>query len=131
MGLFDRVKCDVELPGNPPEWVREEAIQGKLQTKDFDCLGDTYIITADGCLIRNEIRSLRIPREMRQYWRKPELELQGVQDDNKFQRIIVKTEEVNYNGLLRFYTYSMETREFYEYTAKFNNGKLEGIVQTK
>jgi hypothetical protein len=47
MGLFDWIKCEVPLPGNPPEW----ALHGHaFQTKDLPCLMDIYTITADGRL---------------------------------------------------------------------------------
>lgn len=48
MGMFDTVRCEKPLPGEPkpPEGAW-------LQTKDFDCTMETYTITAAGKL-RNE-----------------------------------------------------------------------------
>lgn len=48
--MYDYVKCEYPLPGNPPEWAKD----AYFQTKDFDCLMDTYIITADGKLLKGD-----------------------------------------------------------------------------
>lgn len=46
MGMFDTVRCEVSLPGNP-----QPPPNAWMQTKDFHCLLDTYTIRADGSLI--------------------------------------------------------------------------------
>lgn len=46
MGMFDSVRCERELPGQP-----KPPTKAWLQTKDFCCALDTYTITADGKLI--------------------------------------------------------------------------------
>lgn len=49
MGLYDYVKCEYPLPGNPPDWAKD----AYFQTKDFDSLMDTYIITTDSKLLKD------------------------------------------------------------------------------
>ena|SRR5690606_14733928 len=89
MGMFDSINCEVELPGEP-----KPPANRWLQTKDFDCLLDTYTIRADGTLWKKEFEE----REQ---------------------------EQVNFHGLLNFYTY--ENDIWYEYNAKFTDGKLVAI----
>ena len=44
MGMFDDLRCEVEIPGDPkPQHCH-------FQTKDFDCFLDKYTITAAGTL---------------------------------------------------------------------------------
>ena len=50
MGMFDTVRVDMPIPGHP-ELAGEE-----FQTKDFDCLLDTYRVAADGTFQRPEKR---------------------------------------------------------------------------
>lgn len=47
MGLFDYVRCEYPLPGNPPEC----AATANFQTKDLTCYMQQYVITADGSLV--------------------------------------------------------------------------------
>jgi hypothetical protein len=47
MGLFDYVRCEYPLPGNPPEC----AATANFQTKDLTCYLEQYVITADGRLV--------------------------------------------------------------------------------
>ena len=50
MGLFDWIRCDYPLPGEPlPQSVLDG---GGLQTKDLDCGLLQYVITKDGVLNR-------------------------------------------------------------------------------
>jgi len=48
MGLFDKLRCHMPLPGTPPAFVHEEIW---FQTKDLGCNLSTYFITADGWLL--------------------------------------------------------------------------------
>ena len=43
MGMFDYVKCEVPLP---------DKYEGQLQTKDFDCRMDLYILDVQGRLLK-------------------------------------------------------------------------------
>jgi len=46
MGMFDYIRCEYPLPGNPPACFQGAA----YQTKDLDCDLKTYVITAEGKL---------------------------------------------------------------------------------
>ena len=48
MGLYDYIRCEAKLPGNPPAFVTAETM---FQTKDLDEGMDTYVIRSDGSLI--------------------------------------------------------------------------------
>lgn len=48
MGMFDYVKCEAPLPDG---WKPGDH---HLQTKDFDCGLETYVIRSDGRLIRED-----------------------------------------------------------------------------
>ena len=79
-----------------PGWPTHES--PRFQTKDLDCSMDTYRISADGRLLRS--RSEGAPE-----WH-----------------------DVEYHGVIGFYT-SLERaggREWFEYTAKFTDGRLVG-----
>ena len=45
MGMFDYIRCELPLPGNPPEWA------SNFQTKDMDSWMDQYVIRANGTLL--------------------------------------------------------------------------------
>jgi hypothetical protein len=46
MGMFDSIRCEYPLPGDPPA----DAAELEFQTKDLDCLLETFTITKDGLL---------------------------------------------------------------------------------
>ena len=95
MGMFDDVTVEVPLP--------DGATLAGFQTKDFDCLLDTYTIRENGEL-----------------WR--ETWLFGQEHSS---------ERVDFHGRFRFYTFSDEANamtSWHEYEAKFTDGKLDEIV---
>lgn len=51
MGMFDTVRCERSLPDG---WQPGEY---ELQTKDFDCYLELYVITSEGRLLRAEARN--------------------------------------------------------------------------
>jgi hypothetical protein len=46
MGMFDSVRCEYPLPGDPPA----NAAELEFQTKDLDCLLETFTISKEGIL---------------------------------------------------------------------------------
>jgi len=84
MGMFDDVTCEYPLPAEPKPKGND------FQTKDFDCLMDQYVITADGRLFKDG-------------------------------------SEMQFQGNLNFYTYIPADNMWFEYEAKFINGRLEAI----
>ena len=93
MGMFDNVHCDYPLPA-PKELIDLNIDVQNLsyQTKSLENLLDLYTITEDGKLIY---------RNVKREW---------VDDDDAFLKGYFKEvshtlEEVNYHGILEFYTY--------------------------
>lgn len=89
--MFDDIKCKYKLP-------HKEVQNETFQTKDFECLLETYEITGDGHLKRG----------------------------NK---------KIPYHGVVTFYTalnndYKDESK-WYEYEAKFTDGKLVTVKRVK
>lgn len=96
MGMFDTIYCQYPLP-NP----RHQDLD--FQTKDLECLLDTYTITQEGWLVQHAKRG----------WGEGRL---------------VRDVEWPLHGDLRFYT-SVKTEEpsRIEYVARFTHGRVEWI----
>lgn len=63
MGMFDYVRCQYPLPGNP-----SPTVQGAdFQTKDLDCLLDLYTIERDGALKDKNGQLVNITAELHIY----------------------------------------------------------------
>jgi hypothetical protein len=92
MGMFDWIRCEYPLPDPKHQ-------QLDFQTKDLDCLLDTYVISAAGRLIRESRR-----------------------DDS------TATVEYPFHGDFRFYDLDpARDHGFIEYVARFTHGRLEWI----
>jgi len=92
--MFDTIHCEYPLP------VAEH--QGlEFQTKNLECLLDTYTITADGRLVRHAQRG--------EFW--------GARLDHDV--------EWPLHGDIRFYT--SKDKEWIEYIARFTHGQVEWI----
>lgn len=95
--MFDHVKCRYPLPDKEVQNV-------VFQTKNFECMLDTYFITEEGKLLMKGLKQ-----------RDPVL--------------------VRFHGELKFYTStgSHEDNSFkwYEYIARFTNGKLQWIKRAE
>lgn len=102
MGMFDYIKCEYQLPNF-------EVQSEMFQSKDFDCLMDTYTITKEGILVCH----------------KYDLDGFDTQDKEIFKEDIL----VPYHGYMRFYTSFKGT--WYEYSASFVFGRLEKIVRIR
>ena len=97
MGLFDHVRCDYPLPDGKPG--------GSFQTKSFDApYLEQYRITAEGRLLYDRARYAADP-------------------PNK----LVDWIDTNFHGVLNFYDYVDETKEWREFNAIFTHGQLEMI----
>lgn len=96
MGLFDTIYCQYPLP-NP----RHQDLD--FQTKDLECLLDTYTITQEGWSVQHAKRGWGAERQVRDV-------------------------EWPLHGDLRFYT-SVKTEEpsWIEYVARFTHGRVEWI----
>ncbi len=119
--MFDTLYCDYPLPDN-------EVQHEDFQTKDFDCVLDTYRITMDGRL-----------------YHEPDNEL----TDNE--TLFREADYINFQGAIKFYTFierpfepplwtfaegtdepqgQVTETEWYEYHAVFISGIVTQIVRT-
>ncbi len=136
MGMYDRIKCNYPLPGNPP--VIE------FQTKDLDNCLDDYEITADGRLILHQWDWEETPEDD-----KPYPNATGIKAIfGCIRKVEGSHREINqeYHGDLNFYgdansgqlrMINLKTGEdelhpgpepeWFEYIARFTNGKIEWV----
>jgi hypothetical protein len=130
MGMFDCIQCEYPLPDNPPQWIIDHARNGECQTKDTPAqFMETFTITADGRLIHHTVRYESVPENERPYWNTPEW-------DKPLGRVLGSIQSIpdgdvelsDYHGDLRFYSYDENQQpRFYEYVARFTNGRLQHI----
>jgi len=123
MGMFDEVICEWKLP--IPELQNDI-----FQTKDFDSLMNTYKITTNGELLKEEVEYEFVPEEKRPYYGTEKWE-KGIMF--KLFWAIKKNRlgwvNTNFNGTFVFYTY--KNKQFYQFEAKFVNGKLTELRTIK
>ncbi len=128
MGMFDNLIINTD---KLPVSDEEKKLIGKnpgWQTKDFDCDLTEIYITDEGELKINRWDYEMVPKEERPY-----------PDDNgvfglmgSFRRINERLEIINLHGYVNFY--SIIGNDWYEFFAKFTDGKLvsiEGGKETK
>lgn len=119
MGMFDYIKCEAPLPETPvapPSNI--------FQTKDTpDQYMTIYTITADGCLTWRPYHMEEVPKAERPY---PDddgiLGLRGC-----MRRVESQPERLDYHGDIEFYEGDHKNGSWWEYRARFTNGKLERI----
>lgn len=106
MGMFDYITCSAPLPGTTPTFVKPGH---KFQTKDLDCLMETYEITADGRLLGSEMQEVK-----------------------HYGCFTVDFYTSNASGGWGNITFTRQGEDFEsaDYTAMFVDGRLRGIHQT-
>jgi hypothetical protein len=102
MGMYDYVRCEYPLPGNPPECFKDEC----YQTKDLDCTLSTYTIRSDGRLASN-VEDLHVTVTLTFYTNNVVASGPGV------------------------YTRNGEDAQWIEYRATFVGGQLTTIEETE
>ncbi|MEM6842903.1 MAG: hypothetical protein AAF632_11810 [Bacteroidota bacterium] len=126
MGMFDTLyintnrlpisRVEKKLLGDNPEW----------QTKDLDNVLTEVYITDEGELKVNQWEYEEVPKEER-----PHPDAEGILAlAGSLRRVNQRLETIPYHGYIRFYTSvtdHTETRQWYEFSAKFTDGKLVGI----
>lgn len=112
MGMFDEVHCKFPLP--------EYDGDGNFQTKDFDCLMDSYTITEDGRLVLEQAHYEHVPLEDRPYPNGPGfLEMLGC-----LRRVVDGMVDTDFHGDMEFY----DSKNYFR--ARFTEGKLQWIRRT-
>lgn len=116
MGMFDWIKCEVALPGNPPSWVVEEALGGDMQSRDTPRQQMIiYTISDDGRLLESQ-------------WAEASFELPDSGEAVSC-KLCWDPVEVPYHGDLHFYTGNGTPEGWHAYRARFVTGRLASIEQ--
>lgn len=108
MGMFDWIKLEVPLPDG-------KRVVDKFQTKSFDSIMQTYVITAKGELYK----------EVYEY--------EYIKDDEHFLGGYINQIKDSYrreyltdfHGDVRFYNSGRVGKAYRDYLARFTNGRLE------
>ena len=121
MGMFDSLFINTDkLPVTDDE-KKNIGDKTEWQTKDFDCDLTEIYITDEGELKINRWEYESVPKEERPY---PDGEgLLGMFGCIK--RINERLETIPYHGIITFYGHPH--KEWYEFYAKFTDGKLVSI----
>lgn len=121
MGMYDNLIINID---KLPLSDEEKRLMGKntiWQTKDFECILTEIYITDDDELKINKWNYIEVPKKER---KNPDSEgLSGLCGSLK--RVNERLENIYYHGHVNFYSYINEN--FYEFFAKFDNGKLVSI----
>jgi len=121
MGMFDEIKCEYPLP------EKFKFLQNKtFQTKDFYNVMDEYTITKNGKLVRQKFKYEVVEEKNRPYFGTPEWNKSPFSKMiGSLKKCIDKKEMIEFHGYIRFCT--VVSGNFYEFTAKFTDGKLVKI----
>lgn len=121
MGMYDYLMINT---GKLPVTDEEKKLIGEnpgWQTKSFDCILTEIYITDDGQLLINRWNYEEVPKEERPY---PDgeglLRLAGA-----LRRVNERLEVIEYHGYVNFYSNIGD--DWYEFYAKFTDGKLVSI----
>jgi hypothetical protein len=112
MGMFDYIRVETSLPG-----FAGDLTTTNFQTKDLDNALDTYVITKNGQLYKEEWEYKWIDDDnmfLKGYWGKI---------PDSYRRLYL----TDYHGDIRFYDseyIDKEARVWREYYARFTEGKL-------
>lgn len=118
MGMFDYIKCEVALPETG------QAPPALFQTKDTpDQYMTVYTITADGRLTWKPYHMESVPKNERPYPDKDGiLGLRG-----SMRRVECDAEDIDFHGDIFFYASGPRDSGWWEYRARFTEGKLSNI----
>lgn len=116
MGMYDHLYCKVPLPGEHPFDSTTE-----FQTKSLDCVLSIYVIEEDGRLMERQGHYEEVPKEERPY-----------PDDDGFRGMVgalrfVDTGWAPVDVHQRVTFYAMSGDRWFDFTATFTHGQLEGI----
>lgn len=120
MGMFDTIYCKAPLPGETPFDSTTD-----FQTKDLECLMDTYVIEEDGRLMVRSGYYEPVPEAERPY--PNDKGLKGMIGSIRF--VDTGWKPVDVHQRLRFYTFVNHV--WYEFEATFTHGQLENIELLK
>ena len=119
MGMYDNIQCDVPLPDG---WQPSD-----LQSKDLACELDHYTITANGRLIRKYVSGYEDVPEAEWAYKNSDGLLEKIWHEASKKRKIYSVCDMNYHGILNFYSMETPGNKWHEYRAKFTDGNLVTI----
>lgn len=122
MGMFDTLFCKYPLP--PVEGISEKT---EFQTKDFECLIETYIITPQGTLLRIMHDYEIVPEEERPYYNTEQWNQSLGKMIGSLRRVEEKVIQVC-SPNLQFNFYTSINRKWVEYQAKLVDNIIQSIV---
>ena len=121
MGMFDKLYISIDkLPISDQEKQRI-GVNPEWQTKDLDCTLTEVHITDEGELKINRWNYKEVPKNERPY--PVEDGLRGLY--GSLRRENERLETIPHHGYINFYANIND--EWYEFNAKFTDGKLESI----
>jgi hypothetical protein len=119
MGMFDTVIINVDKLPISQEDKKSLGNDPGFQTKDFDCMLTNIYITDDG--------ELKINR-FDQGWDKDAVNGFGTKGAITHEN--ERLETIPFHGFMNFYT-TNDKQEWFEFAAKFTDGKLVDIIRIK
>lgn len=128
MGMYDHIEIDIEKLPLPKEVKENFGDNPGFQTKDFECVL-TEVYLKDDCIEVAEWEYEEVPVEERPYPNEDGLLLFAGSLRRKNKRMNKITD---YHGHVNFYTFCNNENgdeEWYEFNAKYTNGKLEEIIR--
>lgn len=125
VGMYDCVRIDDSI--HLPEYELRSNDDVEWQTKTFERIMGTYKVTAEGKLFKEEWHYEEVPEEERPMY---DEDIGGFENDlDKAFGSMAKVHEgwiqKDYHG--RMNIVGTDEENFYEYSLKFTNGRLEDI----
>lgn len=127
MGMFDTLYVNLNLLPLSDEECEFLGENCSFQTKEFDCDLTEVYITDDGELKINRWEYDTVPKEERPHPDAPDDSLLALAGSLK--RVNQRLETIPYHGIFNFYTY--KDGVYFDFFAKFDNGKLDIITGGK
>lgn len=124
--MFDSLEINVDLlPISTEEKEKLRKHKPQWQTKSFDCTLTTVYITDEGSLLISRWEYEEVPKEERPY--PNDTGVLGLAGSIK--RVNQRLEPIDFHGSANFWS-DVES-VWYEFTAKFTDGKLVQIERVK
>jgi hypothetical protein len=121
MGVFDTIYCEYSLPEH--DFLKDIL---DFQTKSLDPKMTTYTLTADGRLLEHRYIQEPVPEKERPYYGKPEWNREMFRLIGSLRTVETYFHDMEWHGDINFYT--PYAGMWYEFTARFTEGKLDSIV---
>ncbi|RLA01173.1 MAG: hypothetical protein DRQ47_08445 [Gammaproteobacteria bacterium] len=119
MGMYDTIINECPLL---------ECTEKEFQTKDFENMLFTYIITKEGRLIERSHSLDVVPEEERHYYGRPEWDESPIlQMVGSMKEVDIKEKDMNFHGDIRMYTSKGD--DWLEYEVRFTEGNVTRVKE--